>query len=190
MLRLNLPHKGKRMADIDQLLSTILAKQEPRQQQFRDDLAEEERRKKIGTIRQGSFYDDNIAPFVNMIKPDQYSDQANVDPETGAPIKGMGHFLTSGFGNTASNSLSTVDALSMLMLGGAGAAGAKKFFKGERGGLDTDSMKQLMEKLSMLTRGQLGHSNRGLSPTVIKRQEKAYEAQRKALQDAINKRKE
>jgi hypothetical protein len=51
-------------------------------------------------------------------------------------------------------------------------------------------MKQLMDKLSMLTRGQLGHSNRGLSPAVIKRQEKAYEAQRKALQDAINKRKE
>ena len=130
MLRLNLPHKGKRMADIDQLLSTILAKQGPQQQQFRDDLAEEERRKKIGTIRQGSFYDDNIASLVNMIKPDQYSDQANVDPETGAPIKGMGHFLTSGFGNTASNTLSTVDALSMLLMGGAGVGLGKKFFKG------------------------------------------------------------
>ena len=118
------------MADIDQLLSTILAKQEPRQQQFRDDLAEEERRKKIGTIRQGSFYDDNIASLVNMIKPDQYSDQANVDPETGAPIKDMGHFLTSGFGNTASNSLSAVNALYTLLMGGAGVGLGKKFFKG------------------------------------------------------------
>ena len=39
------------MADIDQLLSTILAKQEPRQQQFRDDLAEEERRKTCEKFR-------------------------------------------------------------------------------------------------------------------------------------------
>lgn len=153
MLRLNLPHKGKRMADIDQLLSTILAKQEPRQQQFREGLAEEERRKKIGTIRQGSFYDDNIAPLVNMIKPEQFSNQANVDPETGAPIKDMGHFLTSGFSNTAANALSSADALSMLLLGGAGAAGGKKFLKGlgETGGVRTGELQELIERMMQRT---------------------------------------
>jgi hypothetical protein len=91
------------------------------------------------------------------------------------------------------------DGLSGLMkLMEVGAVGypfmkpAVKFARGlgEKGNLDKNSLKQLMEKLAMLTRSQVGQSSRGLSPTVIKRQERATEAQRKALQDAINKRKE
>lgn len=135
---------------IDKLLSTIRAKQPAKNQQFRDEMAEEERRRRIGTIRQGSFYDDNIAPFVNMIKPYHFSNEPNVDPETGVAIKDFGHFLTSGIMNTAANTLSTADALSTLLLGGAGTKFGKKFLTGlgERGAYDRNSINKIMQRIT------------------------------------------
>lgn len=59
---------------------------------------------------------------------------------------------------------------------------------GEKGNLDKNSLKQLMDKLIMLDRSSSGQSKRGLSPTVTRRQKERDEVQRKALQDEINKR--
>ena len=141
------------MAELNSLLSTILEKQIPQREQLQ---RENERNRRFGTIRQGSILDS----IPNIIRPEFFKPEANIDPTTGAPEKNFGHFLTSGFGNTASNTASGVDALTMLLLAGGGAKLGSKFLKGlgEKGAFDASSINALLEKIRKFNNQQGGQA--------------------------------